>query len=119
MLSGFGYLQQMVAGTGQQLVAVVAEPDENSAPCFYLSDIVKRCLVDPIVDRDRDNWRFLVDQGDWSVLHLAGGIPFGVNVADLLELERTFQGDWIVDAPSEEQEISTFVVKVGDLPVGL
>jgi hypothetical protein len=32
------------------------------------------------------------------MLHLAGGVAFGVDVGDLLELEGTFEGDGAVDA---------------------
>jgi hypothetical protein len=39
------------------------------------------------------------------VLHFAGGIAFGVNVGNLLELERAFEGDGVVDAASEEKEV--------------
>jgi hypothetical protein len=36
------------------------------------------------------------------VLHLAGGIAFGVDVGDLFELEGSFEGDGVVDASAEE-----------------
>ena len=39
------------------------------------------------------------------MLHLAGRIALGVDVADLLELERTLQGDRIVDATAQEDHI--------------
>ena len=43
-----------------------------------------------------------VDQGVGAVLHLSGGIAFGVDVGDFFQLERAFEGDRVMDAPSEE-----------------
>ena len=39
------------------------------------------------------------------MLHLAGGVAFGVDVGDLLEFERAFEGDGVVDAAAEEEEV--------------
>ena len=56
------------------------------------------------------------------MLHLAGGVAFGVDVGDLLELERAFEGDGIVDAAAEEEEVvgggegaGEFLALVGDV----
>ena len=45
-------------------------------------------------------------RGVGAVLHLAGGVAFGVDVGDLLELEGAFEGDGIVDAAAEEEEVA-------------
>ena len=47
----------------------------------------------------------LVDEGDGAVLHLAGGIALGVDIGDLLELERALEGDGVVDAAAQEEEV--------------
>jgi len=39
---------------------------------------------------DGDYGEGLVDEGVGAVLHLAGGVAFGVDVGDLLELEGSF-----------------------------
>ncbi len=39
------------------------------------------------------------------MLHLTGRIALGVDVGDLLELERALEGDGEVDAASQEQKI--------------
>src|SRR3546814_3847037 len=36
-----------------------------------------------------DDRHVLVDEGDGAVLHLAGGVALGVDVADLLQLQRS------------------------------
>ena len=40
------------------------------------------------VGAERDDERAVLDERDRAVLELAGGVGFGVDVADLLELER-------------------------------
>ena len=45
------------------------------------------------------------------VLHLASGVAFGVDVGDLLELEGAFEGDGVVDAAAEEEEVMSAVWK--------
>ena len=55
--------------------------------------------------RDHDDRHLLVDQRDRPVLHLAGRIALGVDVGDLLELERALHGDREHDAPPEEEEV--------------
>ena len=41
---------------------------------------------------DADYGEGFVDEGVGAVLHLAGGVALGVDVGDLLELERAFEG---------------------------
>jgi hypothetical protein len=40
-----------------------------------------------------------------AVLELAGRVGLGVDVADLLELERAFQRDRVVQAAAQEQRV--------------
>src|ERR1700739_3876382 len=54
---------------------------------------------------DGDDGEDFVDEGVGAVFHLAGGVAFGVDVGDLLELERAFEGDGVVDAAAEEEEV--------------
>src|SRR5512142_2847331 len=48
----------------------------------------------------------LVDQRDRAVLHLPGGVPFRVDVGDLLQLQRPFEGDGVGDAAAQVQEVA-------------
>jgi len=47
--------------------------------------------------------------------NLAGGVAFGVDVGDLLELECAFEGDGVVDAAAEEEEVVGGVEEAGEL----
>ena len=49
------------------------------------------------------------------MLHLAGGVAFGVDVGDLLELEGAFEGDGVVDASAEEEEVVGGVKDFGEV----
>ena len=54
----------------------------------------ERVLITSSVSRwVHDDRHGLVDQRARRVLHLAGGIALGVDVGDLLELERPFEGE--------------------------
>ena len=46
-----------------------------------------------------------VHQRERAVLELARGIGLGVDVGDLLQLERAFERDRVVDAAPEEQRV--------------
>ncbi len=64
---------------------------------------------------DRDDRHRFVDEGDGAVLHLPRGIPLGVDVGDLLQLERALERDGIVDAPPEVQKITSLIEPLRDL----
>ena len=66
---------------------------------------------------DADDGEGLVDEGVGAVLHLAGGVAFGVNVGDFFELECTFEGDGVVDAVAEEEKVVGGVEFGGDLRI--
>ena len=70
-----------------------------------LLEVALHLLEDLVAGRQGHHRHLLVDQGDGAVLHLAGGVAFGVDVGDLLELERAFEGDGVVDAAAEEEEV--------------
>jgi hypothetical protein len=54
-------------------------------------------LFEQLVGRGHgDDGHVLVHQGQRAVLELAGGVGFGVDVGDFLELEGAFQGDGVV-----------------------
>ena len=59
-------------------------------------------LVEERAGRRHDDHRHApVDERDGAVLELAGGEAFGMDVGELLELERPFHGDGIAGAPPD------------------
>src|ERR1039458_7644440 len=61
-----------------------------------------------------DDGEGLVEEGVGAVLHLAGGVAFGVDVGNFLELERAFERDGVVDAAAEEEEVAGVGVEAGE-----
>ena len=53
------------------------------------------------------------------MLHLAGRVALGVDVADLLELEGALERNWIVDAPAQEDHILGVGKQVGQVGAAL
>ena len=80
--------------------------DDRSAARLGFLHIAQHLLEHVIVGRDRHDRHVLVDERDRPVLHLAGRVPLGVDVRDLLQLERTLERDRVVEAPPEEEEIA-------------
>ena len=70
--------------------------------------------VGRVLGGDDNDGEGLVDEGVGAVLHLAGGVALGVDVGDLLELERALQRDGVVDAAAEEEEVVGGVEGAGE-----
>ena len=51
-------------------------------------------------------------QGERAVLQLPGRIALGMNVGNLLQLERPFQGYGVVNTPADVE----YIVVIGQLP---
>ena len=97
------------------VVVLGRQRDHRAAARLRLLDVPHHLLEDVIVRRNRDDGHGLVDERDRAVLHLAGRIALGVNVGDLLELQRAFERDRIVDAAPEIEEVAALVEALGDL----
>ena len=69
-----------------------------------------------VVGREHDDRHVLVDQRDRAVLHLARRVALGVDVGDLLELQRPFEGDRVVEAAAEEEEVAARAGSAGRAP---
>ncbi len=68
-----------------------------------------------VLRADDDDGHVLVDEGDRTVLHLGRRISLGVDVGDLLELERPLERDGEVRSPPEVEEVRVVAVGLGDL----
>ena len=103
---------------GNGLVALDGDGDDAAGAGGDFLDVGEGLLVledaggvGGVLSGDAYYGQGFVDEGVGAVLHLAGGVAFGVDVGDLLELERAFEGDGVVDAAAEEEE----VVGVGEV----
>src|SRR5689334_3905039 len=95
----------MIGLGSDKVVTFGSDGDHHSAPRLRLLNLADHFLVDSIADSNGDHWHLVINQRDWAVFHLTGWIPLGVNVADFLELERSLQRNWVVDAAPQVQEI--------------
>ena len=104
------------------LVALDGDGDDAAGAGGDLLNVAESLLVLEdaggvrwVFRRDADDGKGLVDQGVGAVLHLARRVAFGVDVADLLELERALEGDGVVDAAAEEEEVVGGMEGLGEL----
>ena len=104
------------------VVALDGDGDDSTAAGGYLLYIAEGFFVLEdaggvvgVLGGDADYRERLVDEGVGAVLHLAGGVAFGVDVGDLLKLECAFEGDGVVDASAEEEEVVGVVEEAGEV----
>ena len=64
---------------------------------------------------DHEDRLAVVDQGDRAVLELARGEALGVDVRELLELERALHGHRVADVAAEEQDGGGVGHRAGEL----
>ena len=76
---------------------------------------VRGGLFEHLIHRgEGDDRRQFVDESDGPVLQLAGGIALGMDVADLLQLQRAFHGQREHRATAEEQYVRGLGDVIGD-----
>src|SRR5207237_3981690 len=90
---------------------------ESYAPastCAHFLHVGADLLVDRVAERDRNDRQLLVDERVRAVLHLSRRRAFGVDVRELLELERALERGRVVHAAPEEEEVVRAVVAIGE-----
>lgn len=105
----------------QRLVADLLDPGgigdqhHQAAAGCDLGDVGGGLVEQRPGGRADDHRHGVVDQRDRPVLHLAGGITLGMDVADLLELERAFEGDRVDVAAPQVEHVERLGQEAGDL----
>lgn len=101
-------------------VALVHYGEDLGPARLDLLDIGHRLVKQFLVARERNDETARIDERDGAVLELSGGVRLGVDVGDLLELERGFERDGVVDVAPDEEERAVAAVtfgKIADLRV--
>ena len=111
---GYGFVAGV--GDGEDVGALLAHVAHELQDFLVALDGVG---IGVVYGGDHDQGRAFGDEGVGAVLQLAAGVAFGVEVGGLLELERAFAGDGVVDAAAEEEEVLGVAVLVGDAMHGL
>ena len=99
----------------ERAVAWRGQRDDRAAAGLGLLHVADHLLEHVVVRRDRHDRHLLVDERDRAVLHLAGRVAFGVDVGDLLQLERALERDRVVDPAPEVEEVAALVEALGNL----
>src|ERR1039458_2017295 len=82
---------------------------------FYFLHVGDYFFVGALVGGEKYHGHILVDEGNGAVLHLGGGIAFGMDVGYFFELQRAFEGYREIVTPAEVQEIGGVFVYAGYL----
>ncbi len=94
-----GMRELMPTWTSQNPVAALAYA--NSFPQGRVRDSALQAYV-----WSNNYYRhFLTNQGNRTVFHFGSRIPLSVEVGYLLQLERPLESDWIIDAPTQKEEV--------------
>src|SRR5579875_3935820 len=102
----------VIGGLAREAVAFADNRNHDPVPRLYFLN-VRNCFFIArqrggivFVARGDDHHRqIFINQRVRAVLHFAGGIAFGVNVGNFLQLQRAFQRDGVMNAAAEIQKI--------------
>lgn len=75
----------------------------SSPPRAHFLQIRLKLLEKRVPRRDRDDGHLAIDQRERPVLELARSVGLRMDVRDLLQFERAFHGDRVVDAAAEKE----------------
>src|SRR2546428_13557982 len=98
------HLDQVLGLRREGPVAGVRDGDDLALAGEDLLDVAEHALVRAVAPGPRDDGQPVGDERDGAMLHLAAGVALGVDVGDLLELERPFEGDRKLEPAAEIEE---------------
>ena len=106
-----GNFDDVVGSLAGQVVAFGDDGDHDAVARFHFLNVGDALFVAGhgvgigfVARGQDDDGKIFVDQRVGAVLHFAGGIAFGVDVGNFLELERAFEGDGIMNAARRDRE---------------
>ena len=114
-----GHVDDRVGELRQVAVALGGDGDNAAGAPLHLFDVGHHLVVGVIVRRHHHHRHAAVDQGNRPVLHLRGRQALGVDVADLLQLERALQGHRVVDAAAQVEPVVALDVALGEVADGI
>ena len=86
-------------------IALGGDADDNGVTRLDFLDVRQGLLIDALLRRERDDGHALDDERERAVLELARRIGLGVNIGNLLELQRAFKRHMIVETASDEEDV--------------
>ena len=110
--------EQRIVHLGRRiLVALGQDGHDCPVPRLHFLDVAQRLVAQDVAGGQGDGTHSWVDEGDGAVLHLAGRVALGVNVADFLELQGAFGGDGRVGPAAQEEEVVIMPDPTGQVTV--
>jgi hypothetical protein len=101
-----GHADHVHAGLAVDVRVGIGEHEQLAAARAHFLQVALELLQQRVVGRHRHHRHLGGHQRQRAVLELAGRVGLGVDVADLLELERAFERDRVVQAAAEEERVS-------------
>ena len=92
----------------------VRQQDQLAAAGDHLAGVAGGFIEQTIRRGDQHHRHTVVDQRDRPMFHFAGGIALGMEIAELLQLQRAFQSDRITSAAAEIEDVAGLRQAVGD-----
>ena len=86
-----------------RLAAFGRKREDACASGLDLDDVAHRLFKKWPIEPQRNDERAVFDERDRAVLELAGCVGLGVDIGNLLELQRAFQAEGIVEVPADEE----------------
>ena len=96
------------------VILFAGDGNDRAFPRFDFFQVAHDLVEDRATRHQEDRRRVLIHQRDRAVLHLAGGVALGVDVGDLLELERPLERGREVVPSAQIQEVGGVLVLLGD-----
>ena len=87
------------------VVAFGCDADDDGVACLDLFDVRECLFVNAFLRRERDDRNTLDNQSERAMLELAGSIRLGMDIGNLLELQRTFERDIVVERTADVEDI--------------
>ena len=94
-------------------VAFAGNRDDRTFASLDLFHVADDFRVDAATRNHEDAGSLFIHQSDRAMFHFGGRIAFRMNVADFLQLQRTFQRDREVVEPTKVQKVVEAKVLVG------
>ena len=85
--------------------AFAGEVDQLPAAGADFLQVGLELLQQAVAGGDADDGHVVVDQGQWAMFQLAGGVGFCVNVGNFLEFQRPFHRDGVMRPAAKEQGV--------------
>src|SRR5882672_2659817 len=98
-------LDDVLGLCGDRAITGVGDGDDLAVTRAHFFDVAEHPVVGAVAGHQRDDRQPIGDQRDRAVLHLAAGVALGVDVRDLLQLERALERDRELQPTAQEEEI--------------